>query len=185
MLFVQVGRIQFLIQAMVVSGFALFGKPFIRLWVGEGYEVSYWVAVLLMLAATIPLIQNLGIEIQRALNKHQFRSIAYSVMAIVNLLISIYLCQRYGAIGSAVGTCISLLAANGAVMNWYYYKECGIDIPLFWKSIFCISKGLIVPIASGIVITRVWEAGNWGALLVQCVLYAGIYGVSMWLFGTF
>ena len=53
------------------------------------------------------------IEIQRAMNIHQFRSVIYAVMAIVNLMLSIYLCQIYGAVGSAIGTAISLILANG------------------------------------------------------------------------
>lgn len=81
------------------------------------------------------LIQNLGIEIQRAENKHQFRSIVYTVMALINLGLSIILCKRFGAVGSAIGTAISLIVANGLVMNIYYHKKCNIDIITFWKNI--------------------------------------------------
>ena len=38
---------------------------------------------------TVPLIQNIGIEIQRAKNMHQFRSKVYFCMAIGNALVSI------------------------------------------------------------------------------------------------
>lgn len=46
-----------------------------------------------------------------------------SVMAIVNLVISIFLCQIYGAIGSAIGTAISLIFVNGIIMNIYYHND--------------------------------------------------------------
>jgi O-antigen/teichoic acid export membrane protein len=131
-LFIRVSRIQCLVLGLVASGVALFGQVFIHFWVGDGFENAYFVALLLIFPASIALIQSLGIEIQRAENKHHFRSIVYAFMALINLGLSIWLCQKYGAVGSAIGTSISLIVANGLLMNMYYYKKCGIDIPLFW-----------------------------------------------------
>lgn len=90
-LFTKVGRIQFLMLALIASGVVFFGKFFIvRIWAGRGYEDSYIVALLLIIPASIALIQNLGIEIQRAEFKHQFRSIVYVGMACINLIMSIF-----------------------------------------------------------------------------------------------
>ena len=183
-LFTRVGRLQFIILSLISSGIVFFGKYFITsIWAGKGYDASYYVALLLVIPASIALIQNLGIEIQRAENKHQFRSIAYAVMAIVNLGLSIVLCQKYGAVGSAIGTAISLVLANGFVMNIYYNRKCNIDIPLFWKNILRQSVGLIIPIGAGIAMTifikinSIWMFG-------ACVIaYTAVYCISMWLFG--
>lgn len=183
-LFTRVGRLQFIILSLIASGIVFFGKFFITgIWAGKGYDASYYVALLLVIPASIALIQNLGIEIQRAENKHQFRSIAYAIMAVVNLGLSIVLCQKYGAVGSAVGTAISLVLANGFVMNIYYNRKCNIDIPLFWKNILRQSVGLIIPIGAGIAMTffikinSIWMFG-------ACVIaYTAVYCISMWLFG--
>ena len=148
-LFIRVGRIQYLILGLLASGIIFFGKTFIYFWVGDGFENSYMVALLLVIPSSVPLIQNLGIEIQRAENKHHFRSIAYFFMALINLGLSIWLCQKYGAIGSAFGTALSLIVANGLVMNIYYNKCCGIDIPMFWKNILLVSRGMIAPVLFG------------------------------------
>ena len=119
------GRVQFLILALIATGIIFFGQVFILdYWAGPGYENSYFVTLLLTIPASIALIQNIGIEIQRAMNIHQFRSVIYAVMAIVNLMLSIYLCQIYGAVGSAIGTAISLILANGFIMNIFYQKKC-------------------------------------------------------------
>lgn len=183
-LFTKVGRIQFLILGLVSSGIIFFGKYFIlNMWAGEGYDVSYYVALLLILPATIALVQNLGIEIQRAENKHQFRSVAYLAMAVVNLCLSIILCQKYGSIGSAVGTAISLILANGLVMNIYYHKRCNIDIFFFWKNILRLSVGLIIPITIGIVASVMIEIKSITMFLICILAYVIIYCISMWLFG--
>ena len=183
-LFTKVGRIQFLILGLIASGILFFGKFFIvGIWAGEGYDNSYYVALLLSIPASIALIQNLGIEIQRAENKHQFRSIAYAVMALINLGLSIVLCQKFGAVGSAIGTAISLVVANGLVMNIYYNRKCNIDIPFFWKNILRQSVGLILPICAGIAIVNYIEIKSILMFAVCVMAYTAVYCLSMWLFG--
>lgn len=182
-LFIKIGRIQFALLALIASGLIFFGKAFIRYWAGEGYGEAYYVALLLIIPITIPLIQNVGIEIQRAKNKHQFRSIVYLIMAVMNLVLSIFLCQKYGAIGSAVGTAISLVIANGIIMNIYYQKELKIEIVVFWKNILKMSIGLVVPIIIGILIMRFISISSIWVLLGLIIGYTMIYCASMWLLG--
>ncbi len=182
-LFVKVGRMQFLVLGLIGSGLVFFGKQFIGFWAGEGYEESYYVLLLLTLPASIALIQNTGIAIQRAQNKHYFRSIVYAVMAILNLLLSIYLCQRYGAVGSALGTAISYIVANGLIMNIYYHKECNINILFFWKQIGRLSLGMLLPIITGTVICRLVEMTSIWLLGVCILAYVAVYGFSMYFCG--
>ena len=182
-LFVKIGRIQFAILGLVASGIVFFGKPFIHFWAGEGYEDAYYVALLLILPATIALMQNLGIEVQRALNKHKFRSIVYTVMALGNLVLSIFLCQKYGAVGAAIGTAISLIVANGIIMNIYYHKKCYINILSFWKNILRMSLGLIIPIICGVLINLFIDIYNIWFMLLSIVGYTIVYCISMWFLG--
>ena len=119
-LFIKVGRIQFLFLALVASGIIFFGKYFItNIYASSEYIEAYPVSLLLILPVTIPLIQNLGIEIQRSINKHQFRSITYFFMALINIAISIPLATEYGPTGAAMGTLISLFVANGVIINLF------------------------------------------------------------------
>lgn len=180
-LFVKVGRIQFLILGLIATGIVFFGKEFIvNIWAGEEYADSYYVALLLILPASIALVQNVGIEVQRALNKHKFRSIAYFFMALINLVLSILLCQRYGAVGSALGTAISLVVSNGIVMNIYYHKKCNINVVCFWKNILRQSLGLFVPITFGAFYKKFVDCDNLFFFLLGIVLYSFIYCVSVW-----
>lgn len=182
-LFMRVGRIQFLILALIASGLVFFGREFIDFWAGEGYEESYYVTLLLVFSSSIALIQNLGIEIQRAFNKHKFRSIAYLIMATINLVLTVILCRKYGAVGTAVGTAVSLVVANGLVMNIYYHKKCNIDIIAFWRSILRLSVGLIVPVICGCLLKSFFDFSRTIAMLAGIAVYACIYFVSMWLLG--
>jgi O-antigen/teichoic acid export membrane protein len=180
-LFIKVGRIQFLILGLICTGFIFFGQQFLHFWVGDSYTDAYYVMLILCIPSMIALTQNIGIEVQRALNKHKFRSIAYLVMALVNLVLSIFLAQQYGAIGSAIGTGVSLILANGLVMNIYYYKQCGIDIVLFWRNIIRISFGLVIPVLCGVLLSRYFPYDNFWLLLIAILIYTTIYCASMWL----
>ena len=183
-LFSRVGRIQFIVMALIASGFIFFGREFISLWAGAGYDQSYAVALLLVLPLTVPLIQNVGIEIQRAKNKHQFRSIVYLAMALLNLSMTIPLTRHYGAIGAAVGTAISLVVANGIIMNIYYHKALGINVLAFWRGIFKIFPSLILPVIAGLFIRAFIPIGEgvlWLGLGI--IIYTAVYSGSLWLFG--
>ena len=178
-LFIKVGRIQFLFLGLILTGFIFFGQYFMSVWAGEGFENSYFVALLLICPVTIALIQNLGIEIQRAMNKHQFRSVVYFFMAIINVVISIFFVQLWGAIGAALGTCISLIIANGIVMNIYYKSKMGIDILQFWLNIGKMLLGLILPVIFGILVLIFVDITSLRLFFVLIIAYTIIYCASV------
>ena len=74
-LFIRTGRIQYIVMSFILSAFVVFGRPFIQLWAGEGYEEAYYVSLLFFFSLSIPLIQNLGITILQARNQMHFRSV--------------------------------------------------------------------------------------------------------------
>ena len=182
-LFIRVGRVQFVVIALICTCFFFFGKTFILLWVGEKYINSYWVALILMVTVSIALIQNIGIEIQRAKNKHQFRSMLYILMAIGNALISVPLSIKYGEIGASVGTAISYLLGNGLIMNIYNHKVIGLDIIKFWKEILKLTPALILPILFGSFVTRHVDINKLSVFIVIVVIFVIIYLASMWVIG--
>lgn len=182
-LMIKLGRVQTFIISLVLFGFIFFGKFFISIWVGSGFEKSYYVALLLMVPMFVPLIQNLGIEIQRAKNKHRFRSFVYTCMAIINLVISIILVQYWKEIGAAIGTSISLIVANGIIMNIYYHKVLKINIIKFWKSILSIFPSFILPIAFGILIMNFYSFRGIYDFLLLIVAFTLIYTISLYCFG--
>jgi O-antigen/teichoic acid export membrane protein len=180
--FLRVGKVQGYIVFLIITGYILFGKPFIALWAGADYFESYYVGLWLMIPVVIPLMQNIGIEIQRAKNKHKVRSIVYSCMAVLNVIISIPLCKSMGAIGCAIGTAISVVLGNIVFMNWYYHRRLGIDIPGFWLQEIKTLPSLIPPLIVGIVIVNKATINSWGSLLLFIIIYVVAYLVSVYSF---
>ncbi len=182
-LFIKVGRIQFFIIVLFTSGFVIFGEFFITAWAGEGYEESYYVLIILILSISIPLIQNIGIEILRAINMQVFRSVVYFIIAIGNVVLSINLCQIYGATGAAMGTAFSLLLGNVFIMNVYYYKKVKINIIRFWKSIGSIMPSFVVPFLFGIWIYKFYVINNIVKFMIFVSLYTIVFIISVWKLG--
>ena len=183
LLFTKIGRVQFVILALISSTFIFFGKPFIMKWAGQNYADSYYVVLFLILPVTIPLIQTIGIEIQRAKNMHQFRSIMYFLMAVANLFVSIPLTRTYGPVGAAAGTAISMILGNGIAMNLYNHYKIGLDMVYFWKQILRFVPALIAPVVSGVLIMLLVDLHRLSLLLAFGALYLAIYLASMWLLG--
>ncbi|WP_083995455.1 lipopolysaccharide biosynthesis protein [Caryophanon latum] len=173
-IFVKIGRLQFIILAFVLSGFFLFGKEFIVLWAGEDYVNSYYIALIIMFPALIPLSQNIGIVILQAKNRMQFRVLLYLVLAVINVFLSYFLSIELNEIGPALSMFIANLFGQILIMNYYYYKYIEINIPRYWKEIFGISI-IIIAITSVVFIIKYYvlehALNNWLTLGLAIITY--------------
>lgn len=182
-MFIKVGRIQYILLGLVSSGFIIFGNEFIYLWLGKGYTEVYKIALWIMIPLTIPLIQNTGIAIVQARNKHQFRSIVYFFIAILNIVASIILVKNYGAIGCAIATGISFTIGNIIIINIYYWKKVDIDIPLFWKNILKMSIPIVITMMFGYLLNYFIKNYSIINFILKGSIYTVIYGILMWIMG--
>ena len=181
-LMARVGRIQWMVLGLLTGGLIVFGKYFItHIYAGPEYENAYEASLFLVIPVLIPLIQNIGIEMQRALNKHQFRSIIYLLIAINNVAISIPLAQRWGAVGAAMGTAISLLVGNGLIMNIFYHKVLRINMKYFWKEITKTWKGFVLPAILAVFIMRYVKFETVTIFIFSVIVFAAVYCVSVFL----
>lgn len=182
-LFTRIGRIQFIILSLILSGFIFFGRPFINMWAGANYNNSYPITLLLIIPVTIPLIQTIGIEIQRAKNVHKFRSWVYFFIALGNLALTIPLSKAYGGIGAAIGTGIALLIGNGLIMNLYNHVKVGLNMKYFWRQILLVIPALIAPVFAGILINNIFNLYDIFNFLVFGIIYVIIFSTSIWFIG--
>ena len=153
---------------------------FINIWIGEGYEDSYYIAIVLMASLVVALSQNIGIEIQRAVNKHKVRSIAYLVIDIGNVFISIPLIRWLGPIGAAVGTAIAMLLGTVIFMNWYYKVGIGIAISGYWKNVLQIILCSLPAIIVARIMIKILGTGILTTIL-QALVYVIIYAIAIYL----
>lgn len=182
-LFVKVGRLQFMLMSLVFTGLVFFGRPFIRFWAGGNYDLSYPILLLLLVSVTVPSIQTIGIEIQRANNMHKFRSVAYLVAAVVNFGLTFVLARKLGGLGAAISSAVTMSFTNGLLMNWYYYKRIGLDIPLFWRQMGAFLPALAIPAALGVMMMVFLPMQRAWVFAVSVAAYTLVFCLSMWRFG--
>ena len=181
--FVKTGRVQYILMALIITGFVLFGQVFINWWAGPGYEDAYIIACILMIPVTIPLIQNIGLSILQAKNLYKYRTIIFFGIAILNVAMSIPLTKMYGGIGTAIGTAVSLILGQGIILNIYYHKKVGVNMIEFWKNILRMSIPIVFVVLFGIGLNMLIVSDSILILVAKIVLYTAIYGLLMWFFG--
>lgn len=181
-LVIRVGRYQCYLVTLVCSGFVAFGRFFINWYVGDSYTEAYWVAVIMMIPSCIPLVQSVANCITQAKNMHRFRSITYLFIAILNVIGTYILVHTHGIIGAAVMTGAANIIGQGFIMNWYYWKRVGLDIPRFWKSILQIEW---IPVCMCIVTILISKVIDFYNLIIMCagiVVYTVVYCLLVWIF---
>lgn len=181
-LFIKTGRIQYIIMALILSGFIVFGRQFIALWAGPGYEDAYIICLLFFVSLLIPLVQTLGITILQARNQMKFRSLLYIAIALVALVFQIILAKEYGGIGCAIAVAGALLLGQGLIMNIYYARKQGIEIGRFWKE---ISKMSVVPVlltVAALYVIGYFSIDSWLKLIVAILSFCIVYIPLFWIF---
>ncbi len=181
-MFMKVGRIQYSLLGLILTGFILFGQAFLTLWVGETMASVYVMTLVIMIPLTIPLIQNLGILILQAKNKHAFRSIVYVIIAVANVTISIPLAKRYGGLGCAIATGGCLFIGNGIIIN-FYYQRIGIKVVEFFKEILKLSFPILFASICGYFFVKIFPSDGWITFLIGVFIYTCLYIILLWFLG--
>lgn len=178
---ISVGKIQLTLLTLLCGGFIVLGKYFITFWAGSGFQKAYLMIIIVLLPAIIPLSQNIGIEIQRAKNKHKFRSIILAIFAVLNMVITFYGIKIWGVNGAILGYIISLTVGNGIIINLYNHFVIGLDMMKFWRS---MSKTLLVSLIStviGLYLQSIVIVDNFYEFILVGVLYVFVFGI-LWYF---
>ena len=180
-IFLKVGRLPFYIVMLIFWGFLLFGRQFIHLWVGDSFMPAYTYTVILMAALIVPLVQNTGILILQAKNKHAFRAIVFVIIAILNVCISIPLAKQYGALACACVTAGCLVLGQGLILNIYYAKL-GVKVIPFFGHIGKIFLTMLLPVGlTEWILTQLFITPSIPVLGVQIILFTVLYGLTMWI----
>ena len=182
-LFITTGRIQYLILALILSGFIVFGQSFINLWAGQDYSYAYIITLIFFVSLLIPLIQNTGIVILQARNQMKFRSLLYLGISAVSLVFQILLTKKYGILGCSIAIGGAPILGQGLIMNIYYAKKQSIAIVTFWRKII---KASIVPVVFtilGSLYTYNIALANWLQLGLSIFIFVCLYIPVLWLIG--
>jgi len=185
---IKIGRLSLIVLTYIFIAFSLYGYQFVSLWVGnelgeEGSFQAWTIALLIMIAYTLPLIQNFGNAILEAKNKLSFKATLYLSFMIMSTILGSILAKKHEAIGMVVGSLTGWLIAQN-VMNFYYHRVIKLNILRFFKElIHKIVLALFIIIIIGYGISYIPGEG-WVNFVIKgglftCTFIALIYTIGM------
>ncbi|MEC4050879.1 oligosaccharide flippase family protein [Flavobacterium sp. SUN046] len=172
---IKIARMNGFLMFFILSGFFLFGKTFVFLWLGKDYLESWLIALLIMIVLTVPLLQVFGNCILEAKRKNRFKSVLSICLVSIAAGISFFITKQYGIYG-AILPLVFTVSLNNLIMNLYYKKIFEFEIGKFFKN--AIMKSLIV---YGIVslalayLLSLFQISTWLMLFLVIAAYAVIY----------
>lgn len=181
-LMIRVGRLQFYVIGLIFSGFFIFGRSFLLLWVGEDFSNVYWVLLLLILSNLVSLTQSIAGDLIYVENKIKDSTIRIFICSVVGLGVACILAPKYGAIGAAIGTAFGLCMYQ-LIINIYYKNKLGIDVGHFFKE--CHMRILPIVLILTIVTCytkQYYTPTSWLSLIIIMAIYTLIYSVLTYCF---
>lgn len=159
LLFRRVGRLAFYLLFLVLSGFAIFGRDFIQLWAGEGYEDAYFIALIIMAPFTVDVMQNTGLTILKVMNKYGVRAALY--------------------VAAAIATGASVFIVSGMIMNWYYARI-GLNIKAYWLEIIRLALPLVLVMCCAMATKELGGLSihGWGTMVISVGIYSAIFAAT-------
>lgn len=182
-LFVRTSRINMYVCCLIMLGYTFFGKAFVTRWAGAEYSDAFLVGWLLMMPLTVTMTMGLQLEVGRAKNLHQIQIWINSILCILNMLVSVPLAMRWGALGSALGTFLTEILICCIVQPIYIWKVLKLDIRRTFYSLTKILLPLFIPIALGVTLNYFQLIqNNYLSIAVCAVIFTAVYAASIWLF---
>lgn len=176
---VKVGRIQLLINALILGGFICIGRDFISIWAGIGKEDVYLISLMLLIPACFANTLCGANSILDGYMKRMGRSIILVIMAAYNVVSSIIMIHFIDYWGAALGTATSVIVGQIGLMCLYYKRIFDFDIKGYF---YGISKGIlpafVLGIMVGILVRQIPCSSEFVRLMLEgsafCIVYSGI-----------
>jgi O-antigen/teichoic acid export membrane protein len=101
-------RLSLAIVILMSIGLIVLARPLITLWVGPGFGESAGIIYVLAFVAMIRVGCSGATTLLEGAGRHYLLAVSTTIAGVANLLLSIFLVQRYGLLGVALGTLIPL-----------------------------------------------------------------------------
>lgn len=169
-LMINVGRFQFALNALIVIGFALVGKPFINIWVGKNYELAYY-GIILVLAPGL-FFNSLQIvnTAMMVTNNTKLQALINLLTGVVNVSVSFVLSYFYGIIGACVSICFAY-TVRFVIFHIVGQTKMHFNIKLFIRKCYLkMALPAICTLVIGLLINLIWQQNGLLELIVKSII---------------
>lgn len=175
----RLGRVQLLILLPVAVVLLFYGQQFFELWVGHKLgaqaQLSWLIAVALVVPQTFSLVQALGWQISQARNALRQRVAITAFNSALFIVVSYFVCQWWGIAAQALWAAISI-TIQLLMLNLIHYRGLGLSPLRFYARTFAgwyVWAPALALCAWGI--GELVPGTGWWSLAGKCAAFAAVY----------
>ena len=167
---------------------ALFARPFVRAWMGEGFQMSATILQILAAGHLASMMHGLATQIGAALDRPDLHTRSATLTAVATVALSLALVKPFGAIGVAVAASVSLIV--GPV---YYFRifhgVLGVPVAAFFRRVYgapALASALAVPAGAAGMALAGWaplegaRLQGFAQLAAGGLAFTAVYGLVLW-----
>lgn len=182
-LFLSVGKLQFMLNGLIVVGFTVVGQNFVELWMGKDFAQVYWGALLVIAPGMFYNSLQIGTTTIVVLKKVKINAFVNIGLGILNVALSFPLSAKFGALGACLAIGITY-TVRAVVYHIAYNKVLPLNVPKFMKKCYLpMAIPVLGTIALGLLINHLVGDGGWGRFLLKAVAVVVVYIVLVYLIG--
>ena len=183
-LVVKVGRFQFALNGLIITGFFLLGREFILLWLDETYSAVYYG----LLFVSVPNLLYNSLQIANTAmmirNRVMIQAVTNVVVGILNVVLCFALSKRYGVLGA----CVAIFTAY-SIRNVGYFIAYHFILKLNIKRVFreCylpLGLSMAITIVAGLCLNKIVVGGGWLCFGIKVTVIGLVYLAAVYLLGT-
>ena len=172
----RVGKMQTCISGLILSGFVVFGKNFLNLYLEPMYSQSYWPTILLISTIFVqsPLVIQETVCIANGSLKQS--AILELVVSFIRLALCFVFAKFYGVIGLSLCYAVLGIAMYFLKMIFVYKRYNKLNLKRFLIGIYVRSLAPIgISILLGLLISKIINPDTWPRLILLIIVFALFY----------
>ena len=174
-LFMQGTRISLAMVIPLATGLALLAEPLVMAWVGPDFAGSVPVIYILAIAVAIRVGNSTATTVLKGSGHHRLLAGSNLLIALANLMLSLFLVRRLGLIGVALGTMVALGTVSILVLFPAACRRVGLSIGEMLKHAVWPAIWPALAMALFLTITRRFISVNLPAVAAQAMAGGLIY----------
>lgn len=157
-----------------------YGHPFIIRWLGEEFETSYFILVLLTIPTTISLMLGSNTRLLFGISKHRFFSFIAIVEGALTACCILVLAKSIGIYGVAIGGGVPLLVTRLAIVPIYVCRQIGLNLGQFYVKILISTVKAFTPCLVYYLCVHGFLSASYACLAIAVLGQTAVYLVSGW-----
>lgn len=178
--YIRISRIQAVIVTLICLNLVLWGKTFIELWLGESFNISFYVMVVVLIPFSFDIVGNLRNTFLQVNGLYWERAKVLLIVAILNIVLTLFLINYYGIIGAAASTSFAILIGN-LWTNFLLHNKVGINYLTFFKSTWLqLFYAVIITVSTGITLNYMNIFSDWLSLIFNVLITSLFYLIAVY-----